>query len=233
VSCGGRCRCGCGDSGLPCGCCEGIEVRTPRPVASRSGLSTLAYRVGTHPDFLSAMLARLSSPEFPALRKLRTRSRDDWTIALLDAWAVVADVLTFYEERIANEGYLGTATEGRSVRELARLIGYELRPGGSGQRPSRLHPRRRPPDGRTSGHPGQERSRSGRAAPDLRDERTPASPSGAEPDRAAPASPAARQREERPRVAGGHGAEAGGRRRAPVPRLAGAGALPAPDRRGG
>ena len=36
-------------------------------------------------------------------------------MALIDAWAVAADVLTFYTERIANENYLGTATERRSV----------------------------------------------------------------------------------------------------------------------
>src|SRR5262249_41917760 len=63
------------------------------------------------------------------LRALTTREPSDFTIALLDAWAVVADVLSFYEERIANEGYLRTATERRSVLELARLIGYRLRPG--------------------------------------------------------------------------------------------------------
>ena len=40
-----------------------------------------------------------------------------------------ADVLTFYQERIANEGFLRTATERRSILELARLIGYELNPG--------------------------------------------------------------------------------------------------------
>ncbi|HYK20810.1 MAG TPA: hypothetical protein VEV42_08755, partial [Pyrinomonadaceae bacterium] len=50
-------------------------------------------------------------------------------IALLDAWATIGDVLTFYQERIANEGYLRTAIERRSVLELARLIGYSLRPG--------------------------------------------------------------------------------------------------------
>jgi predicted phage baseplate assembly protein len=60
---------------------------------------------------------------------LTTRSPDDPSIALLDAWATVADVLTFYQERIANEGYLRTALERRSVLELARLVGYALRPG--------------------------------------------------------------------------------------------------------
>lgn len=65
---------------------------------------------------------------FP-LTNLTTRSSDDPSIALLDASAVLADVLTFYQERIANEGYLRTATERRSLIELVRLVGYTLRPG--------------------------------------------------------------------------------------------------------
>jgi len=60
---------------------------------------------------------------------LKTRDPSDPAIALLDSWALVADVLSFYQERIANEGYLRTALERRSVLELARLIGYQLRPG--------------------------------------------------------------------------------------------------------
>src|SRR5260221_13654608 len=64
----------------------------------------------------------------PQLR-LTTRDVSDPSIAMLDAWATVADVLTFYQERIANEGYLRTATERRSILELARLVGYNLRPG--------------------------------------------------------------------------------------------------------
>jgi uncharacterized phage protein gp47/JayE len=63
------------------------------------------------------------------LAVLTTRDSDDPAIALLDAWAMVADVLTFYQERIANEGYLRTATEHRSVLELARMVGHELSPG--------------------------------------------------------------------------------------------------------
>jgi hypothetical protein len=63
------------------------------------------------------------------LASLTTRAGEDPAIALLDAWAVVADVLTFYQERIANEGFLRTAAERRSVLELARAIGYELNPG--------------------------------------------------------------------------------------------------------
>ncbi|HEX8777158.1 MAG TPA: putative baseplate assembly protein [Rhodanobacter sp.] len=63
------------------------------------------------------------------MQGLTTRTASDPAIAFLDAWATVADVLTFYQERIANEGYLRTATERRSVLELARLVDYRLRPG--------------------------------------------------------------------------------------------------------
>jgi hypothetical protein len=117
-----------------CGCCEGVDILTPVAIANRPGLDALAYRVGTHEDFLATMKARVgnlyleSENTFP-LRGLTTRAPDDPSVALLDAWATVAHVLTFYQERIANEGYLRTATERRSVLELAKLVGYELRPG--------------------------------------------------------------------------------------------------------
>lgn len=112
-----------------CKCCKGIERRTPMVVSNRPGLDALRYRVGTHATFLETMLARLSSNEYAALHGLTTREPSDPAIAMLDAWATVADVLMFYQERIANEGYLRTATERRSVLELARLVGYALRPG--------------------------------------------------------------------------------------------------------
>ncbi|MBP1468337.1 putative baseplate assembly protein [Candidatus Chloroploca sp. M-50] len=104
-------------------------LRPPEPTVNRAGLPALAYRVGTHASFLATMRARLSSADHPALRGLRTRATDDPAMALLDAWAYVADILSFYNERIINEGYLRTATERRSLVELARLIGYAPRPG--------------------------------------------------------------------------------------------------------
>lgn len=112
-----------------CGCCEGVDAVTPVEVKNRPGLSAIAYRVGTHSRFKESMLAALSDGERPLLGNLKTREDDDFSIALLDAWAMVADVLTFYQERIANESYLRTATERRSIIELARAIGYELNPG--------------------------------------------------------------------------------------------------------
>ena len=111
-----------------CGCCEGIDYRTPTEVYNRSGLARIVYRVGTHPQFKRSMLARLSRLE-SNYGALTTRDDDDFAIALLDAWATVADVLTFYQERLIQESYLRTATERLSLRQLARLIGYQLRPG--------------------------------------------------------------------------------------------------------
>ena len=98
-----------------CGCCEGIAVATPLELNNRPGLSAIAYRAGTQAQFKASMIARLSESGLAELRKLKTRDNDDFTIALLDAWAVVCDVLTFYQERIANESYLLTATERASI----------------------------------------------------------------------------------------------------------------------
>lgn len=110
-----------------CGCCAGVSHATPEAPANAPGQSALAWRAGTHGSFKAAMLA--STADQPALAGLKTRADDDPAIGLMDAWATALDVLTFYDERYANEAYLRTATERRSVLELARAIGYELSPG--------------------------------------------------------------------------------------------------------
>jgi hypothetical protein len=124
---GQGCACGGADDG--CGCCAGVAAETPQPIDNRPALPAIARRVGTHASFKRSMLARLSARDLPPLHGLATRDDDDFSIALLDAWATVGDVLTFYSERIANESYLRTATEKVSVAHLARLVGYEPRPG--------------------------------------------------------------------------------------------------------
>ncbi|MDB4923277.1 putative baseplate assembly protein [Mucilaginibacter sp.] len=112
-----------------CNCCSGISSETPLQVFNRPGLNAIAYRAGVHDDFKKSLLAALTLSGQPALHDLTSRSDDDFAIALLDSWSMVSDVLTFYQERIANELYLRTATERLSILELARLIDYELRPG--------------------------------------------------------------------------------------------------------
>jgi hypothetical protein len=112
-----------------CGCCEGVGARSPLIIHNRPGLSAISYRIGDHADVLASMLARLSSKDHEALSQLRTRDSDDFSIALLDAYAGMADVLSFYQERIANESWLRSAGERFSLQEMARLIGYRLNPG--------------------------------------------------------------------------------------------------------
>ncbi len=110
-----------------CGCCAGVTHATPEAPANAPGRSRLAWRAGTHGSIKASMLA--STADQPALAGLKTRADDDPAVGLMDAWATALDVLTFYDERYANEAYLRTATERRSVLELARAIGYELSPG--------------------------------------------------------------------------------------------------------
>src|SRR5690554_297091 len=125
-----------------------------RDELNRPGLAQIDYRIATHASFLERMKQRMhrqevvsellamvppdpsATPSEQAAARLirplaehRTRRLDDPAIAMLDAWATVADVLTFYQERIANENYLRTAEEHRSVTELARLVGYQPDPG--------------------------------------------------------------------------------------------------------
>ena len=196
-------------------------LRAGRAARRRSttgpGSPALAYRIGTHgtlpaPD--AAAHRRVDAargPDRAAAAAAHDAPTDDPAIALLDAWATVGDVLTFYQERIANEGYLRTATERRSVLELARAIGYELSPGvaattylvfeveaastsrtdAAGMAPAAARRSCRRHEG--AEHPGP-----GRAAADVRDERRPDRPqrlerAAAAPDRARSRSASARR----------------------------------------
>lgn len=54
------------------------------------------------------------------------RSDNDLGRLLLELFAQVGDVLLYYQDRIANEAFLATAVERRSVIDLLGLIGYTL-----------------------------------------------------------------------------------------------------------
>ncbi len=116
-----------------CSCCAGRAERTPGIVANRPGLAEIAYRSGRYDEFRASMIAGLSRSDRPALARLKTRDADDPTIALLDAWAMACDVLTFYTERLANESYLRTATQRTSLQELGKLLSHRLNPGSAAE----------------------------------------------------------------------------------------------------
>ncbi|MFF4834348.1 putative baseplate assembly protein [Streptomyces sp. NPDC001315] len=125
-----------------CACGGGHDERlTPAPLHNPPGRTALDYRVGEYGSFLAALLDRLASPAYPALSEakwgsrpeagggLTVRTPDDPAIGLLDATAVLGDLLTFHSERIADESYLRTADEHRSLVLLGRLVGHRPRPG--------------------------------------------------------------------------------------------------------
>lgn len=121
--CSGRCS----ETGGMCGCCETAASPTPVLIDNRPGLSAVAYRIGTFAAFREAMLRAIARE--PAFARLTTRESDDPAITVLELWAAVADVLTFYQERIANESFLRTAVHRDSVLRLVRMLDYQLRPG--------------------------------------------------------------------------------------------------------
>lgn len=101
---------------------------------NRPGKPSISYRMASHSGFLRRMQERLHLQEssdagLHPLKNLNAFSDGDPAIALLDAWSTVADVLTFIQERLANEGFIRTAAERSSVLHLTRSVGYEFLPG--------------------------------------------------------------------------------------------------------
>ncbi len=110
-----------------CSCCLPPVSPAPSLHNNRPGLPEISYRLGTFATFRQALLDSISKE--PALSALSTRESDDFAITVLELFAAVGDVLTFYNERIANELFLRTSRERDSVLRLTRLIGYRLHPG--------------------------------------------------------------------------------------------------------
>src|SRR6185295_7718062 len=110
------------------------------PLWNPPGAASISFRPGTYETFLAGMLARLRIQPVPPdlsrpLANLHLGEPRDWLLGLTEAWAVVGDVLTFYLERIANEGYLRTAVEEDSVLYLLRSIDYAPLPAIAGSAP--------------------------------------------------------------------------------------------------
>jgi hypothetical protein len=117
---------------------------TPQTLENRPGLTQLRYRAGTFTSFRNTMLRRITqirvkidddladgtpNNEIVPLRVWSARDSDDYGIALLELWAYVADILTFYQERVANEAFIRTASLRASLMRLAALLDYHPAPG--------------------------------------------------------------------------------------------------------
>jgi hypothetical protein len=113
-----------------CDCCSGLTMTAPVASFARAGLSEVTMRSGTYWSFRDSMIARLSSVDNAALADLKSRDPTvDFSIALIDAWAVAGDILTFYNGRLGSETLIETARETESLHLLAQLVGYVPQPG--------------------------------------------------------------------------------------------------------
>lgn len=112
-----------------CGCCATPPSGTA--IENRPGLTALAYRPGTFMTFRQELIEALARKD--GVSTLTSRGSDDYTISTIELWSAVADVLSFYQERIANESFLRTAVHRDSMLRLVRLLGYELAPGVAAQ----------------------------------------------------------------------------------------------------
>ena len=98
----------------------------PRSMHNAPGLDEITYRVGEYATFREALLRAL--PNEQALAKWKPTAKGDLGLQMLEWWAYLADILTFYNERIANDSYLRAAYSPESVKRLVNLLGYRPRP---------------------------------------------------------------------------------------------------------
>ncbi|MBN1428154.1 MAG: putative baseplate assembly protein [Anaerolineae bacterium] len=93
------------------------------------------------PEKLSAPLIDYLAKDYSSFRRLMldrlSVTMPDWTernpadmqVALVEAIAYVGDQLSYYQDAVANEAYLGTARQRISVRRHARLLDYSMHDG--------------------------------------------------------------------------------------------------------
>lgn len=80
----------------------------------------------TNKDYASLRRAMLELARY-RLPKWTDQSSSDLGVLMVDMFAYMGDIILYYQDRIANELFLSTASERRSVLQMLKLIGYELR----------------------------------------------------------------------------------------------------------
>jgi hypothetical protein len=113
----------------PCG-----AIVHPTVVFNPPGRSIIAYRAGDYTTFRHALLQPLDD-ETELTERIDGRLLQIWrptsgdlALQMIEWWAYLADILTFYHERVASEQYLRTAELPESVNRLIQVLGYRPRP---------------------------------------------------------------------------------------------------------
>ncbi len=88
-----------------------------------NGRTVIDYMARDAGSFLQSMRALIPEklPEWTDYE-----SEADFGNVLLELFAHMGDILSYYQDRVANESFLGTAQERRSIIQHLRLIGYTL-----------------------------------------------------------------------------------------------------------
>ena len=93
-------------------------------IVRAGGRPIIDYTARDYAALLEALYAQVPD-KLPEWRDFRNQA--DFGNVLLQLFAHVGDVLSYYQDRIANESFLTTARTRRSVIDHLRLIGYQLR----------------------------------------------------------------------------------------------------------
>jgi hypothetical protein len=131
--------------------CDGAEPLAPTNLPE---FNAIAYRIGDFVSFRQAVLTPLMQPATPQPLPLeqslsangapvwRTDGDGDLAVMIAEWFAYIADIVSFYNERIANEEYLRTAIAPGSVNNLIAILGYRRTPaiGARGQIAALLSP---------------------------------------------------------------------------------------------
>ena len=130
------------------------DFRFPPETTIYAGLTDIPRQIGTFAEFRRALLhaisirstANLENHPLWSLRFLIERDRDalretlaaignwrgrhpeDFGMMLLEMWAYVCDLTSFYDDVLAHESYVRTARRRESLRKLVAPLGYIPRP---------------------------------------------------------------------------------------------------------
>jgi hypothetical protein len=124
----------CGaSSGSICPC---SVVTHPWVIFNAPGQPTINYRAGDYAAVRHALLRALPG-ETELTQTLAGQTTQVWrpgaegdlAVQMVEWWAYLSDIVTFYNERIATQAYLGIADLPESVNRLIQILGYRPRPG--------------------------------------------------------------------------------------------------------
>ena len=92
------------------------------------GLGRLTRQRGRFGDFRRSLLAYSQLTPTPGLYDWAGDDPLDLGLMLVDSFAYLLDILSFYDSEIAQNGYLATAPTPQAARQLTDLLGYVPRP---------------------------------------------------------------------------------------------------------